>query len=90
MLGLVRASLSLPRGIRSRAADSIDRTAERLETCVDDVLSLGLHNLNIATVEDVQRLERRLEELGDRVDDLLRAQGGGNHCRSGSGGRRSS
>ena len=78
LLGLVRASLSLPKGIRSR-------TAERLEGRVDDVLSLGLHNLNIATVEDVQRLERKLEELGDRVDELLRAQG--NHRRPSSGRR---
>jgi polyhydroxyalkanoate synthesis repressor PhaR len=82
LLSLVRASLSLPRGIRQRAAGSIDRTAERLETRVDDVLSIGLHNLNIATVEDMQRIERKVEELSDRVAELLRAQG--NHRRSGS------
>ena len=85
LLGLVRASLSLPKGIRTRAAGSIDRTAERLEERVDDVLSLGLHNLNIATVEDMQRLERKLEELGERVDELIRNQG--NHRRA-PGGRR--
>jgi polyhydroxyalkanoate synthesis regulator protein len=78
LLGLVRASLSLPRGIRQRAAGSIDRTTERLETRVDDVLSLGLHNLNIATIEDVQRLERKLEDLAARVDELLRHQGANN------------
>lgn len=82
LLSLVRASLSLPRGIRQRAAGSLDRTAERLETRVDDVLSIGLHNLNIATLEDMQRIERRVEELSDRVDELLRAQA--NHRRSGS------
>ena len=83
LLGLVRASLSLPRGIRNRAAGSIDRTAERLETRVDDVLAVGLHNLNIATVEDVERLERKVEDLGDRVDELIRTQG--NHRRSNGG-----
>lgn len=81
LLGLVRASLSLPQGIRRRAAQSIDRTAERIEARTDDVLTLGLHNLNIATVEDVERLERKLEELSDRLDELLRG--------SGTGGRRS-
>jgi polyhydroxyalkanoate synthesis repressor PhaR len=85
LLGLVRASLSLPRGIRQRAAGTIDRTAERLEGRVDDALTLGLHNLNIATFEDMQRLERKMEELGERVDELLRAQN--NHRRS-PGGRR--
>ena len=84
LLGLVRASLSLPRTVRQRAAGSIDRTAERLEKNVDDVVSAGLHNLNIATVEDMQRIERQVEELSDRVDELLRAQG--NQRRS--GGRR--
>ena len=87
LLGLVRQSLTLPRGIRNRAAGSIDRTAERLEGRVDDVLSIGLHNLNIATVDDVQRLERKMEDLNDRVDELLRQQAGGNH-RRGTGGRR--
>jgi len=77
LLGLVRSSLSLPRGIRNRAAGSIDRTAEKLEARTDDVLTLGLHNLNIATVEDMQRLERKVEELADRVDELLRSSGGG-------------
>jgi polyhydroxyalkanoate synthesis regulator protein len=84
LLGLVRASLSLPQGIRRRAATSIDRTADRLEERVDDVLTLGLHNLNIATVEDMQRLERKLEDLADRVEELLRQANG----RRGPGGRR--
>jgi polyhydroxyalkanoate synthesis repressor PhaR len=77
LLGLVRASLSLPQGIRKRAAGSIDRTAERLEERVDDVLTLGLHNLNVATLEDTQRLERKLDELSERVDELLRTRRGG-------------
>jgi polyhydroxyalkanoate synthesis regulator protein len=86
LLGLVRASLSLPQGIRRRAATSIDRTADRLEERVDDVLTLGLHNLNIATVEDMQRLERKLEDLSERVEDLLRQQN--NQRRSGNSGRK--
>jgi polyhydroxyalkanoate synthesis repressor PhaR len=86
LLSLVRASLSLPRGIRQRAAGTFDRTAERLEGRVDDALSLGLHNLNIATVEDMQRLERKVEELADRVDELLRSTGGSSRR---SGARRS-
>ena len=86
LLGLVRASLSLPQGIRRRAATSIDRTADRLEERVDDVLTLGLHNLNIATFEDMQRLERKLEDLSERVDELLRQQN--NHRRPGNTGRR--
>lgn len=85
LLSLVRASLSLPRGISRRAAGTIDRTAERLEGRVDDALSVGLHNLNIATVEDFQRIERKVEELSDRVDELLRATN--NHRRT-TGGRR--
>ena len=82
LLGLVRASLSLPQGIRKRAAASIERSAERIETRADDVLTLGLHNLNIATVEDMQRLERKVEDLSDRVEELLQQQG--NHRRGGS------
>ena len=79
LLGLVRASLSLPQGIRKRAAQSIERGAERIEGRADDVLTLGLHNLNIATVEDMQRLERMVEDLSERVEELLRQQG--NHRR---------
>lgn len=86
LLGLVRASLSLPQGIRKRAAASIDRTAERIEARTDDVLTLGLHNLNIATVEDVQRLEGMVEQLAERVDELLRSSAG---HRRGGGARRS-
>ncbi len=82
LLGLVRASLSLPQGIRKRAAASIERGAERFEGRADDVLTLGLHNLNIATVEDMQRLERKVEDLSDRVEELLRQQG--NHRGGGS------
>ncbi|HEV7678586.1 MAG TPA: polyhydroxyalkanoate synthesis regulator DNA-binding domain-containing protein [Candidatus Dormibacteraeota bacterium] len=88
LLGLVRASLSLPKSlpktVRQRAAGSLDRTAERLEERVDDVLTLGLHNLNIATVEDMQRLERKVEDLAERVEELLRQANG----RRSPGGRR--
>jgi polyhydroxyalkanoate synthesis repressor PhaR len=75
LIALVRASLTLPRELRQRATDSLASTTQHLESRVDDVVATGLHNLNIATAEEVQALARRLEELAARVDALAAAVG---------------
>jgi polyhydroxyalkanoate synthesis regulator protein len=75
LIALVRASLALPRGLRQRATDSLATTTQHLESRVDDVVTTGLHNLNIATAEEVEALGRRLEELAARVDALAAAIG---------------
>ncbi|HEV7467784.1 MAG TPA: phasin family protein, partial [Candidatus Dormibacteraeota bacterium] len=63
------------RELRQRATDSLASTTQHLESRVDDVVATGLHNLNIATAEEVQALARRLEELAARVDALAAAVG---------------
>jgi polyhydroxyalkanoate synthesis repressor PhaR len=75
LIALVRASLTLPRELRQRATDSLATTTQHLESRVDDVVTTGLHNLNIATAEEVAALERRIEELAARVDALAAAIG---------------
>jgi polyhydroxyalkanoate synthesis repressor PhaR len=75
LISLVRASLTLPRELRQRATDSLATTTQHLESRVDDVVTTGLHNLNIATAEEVAELGRRIEELAARVDALAAAIG---------------
>ena len=75
LIALVRTSLTLPRELRQRATDSLATTTQHLESRVDDVVTTGLHNLNIATAEEVAALERRIEELAARVDALAAAIG---------------
>jgi len=75
LIALVRASLTLPRELRQRATDSLASTTQHLESRVDDVVSTGLHNLNIATAEEVAALGRRVEELAARVEALAAAIG---------------
>jgi polyhydroxyalkanoate synthesis repressor PhaR len=76
LVAMVRASLALPRELRQRASDSLLSTTAHLESRVDDVVSTGLHNLNIATAEEVQALAQRVDELAARVDALTEALGG--------------
>jgi polyhydroxyalkanoate synthesis repressor PhaR len=75
LIALVRASLTLPRELRQRATDSLVSTTQQLENRVDDVVTTGLHNLNIATAEEVAALASRLEDLAARVDALAAAIG---------------
>jgi polyhydroxyalkanoate synthesis repressor PhaR len=75
LIALVRASLTLPRELRQRATDSLATTTQHLESRVDDVVATGLHNLNIATAEEVLALGRRVEELAARIDALAAAIG---------------
>ena len=76
LIALVRASLTLPRELRRRTTDSLASTTQHLESRVDDVVTTGLHNLNIATAEEVIALGRRVEELAARVEALAAAIGG--------------
>jgi polyhydroxyalkanoate synthesis repressor PhaR len=66
LLGIVRQSLALPRVVRQRSTQS-------LENRVDEVVTTGLHNLNIATLEDVDALQQRIDDLTQRVDALIAA-----------------
>jgi polyhydroxyalkanoate synthesis repressor PhaR len=75
LIAMVRASLALPRGLRQRASDSLAVTTQTIESRVDDVVATGLHNLNIATADDIEALGRRLDELAARVDALAAAIG---------------
>ncbi len=67
LLGAVRASLSLPRELGQRAAGGL---AQRVENRVDDVFAVGLRNLNIASVEEVAELNRRVDDLSAGLDEL--------------------
>ncbi|GAC1339085.1 MAG: polyhydroxyalkanoate synthesis regulator DNA-binding domain-containing protein [Candidatus Dormibacteria bacterium] len=69
LLGAVRASLSLPRELGQRAAGGL---AQRVENRVDDVFAVGLRNLNIASVEEVAELTRRVDALGAELEELRR------------------
>jgi polyhydroxyalkanoate synthesis regulator protein len=73
LIALLRASLALPRELRQRATDSLASTTQHLESRVDDVVTTGLHNLNIATAEELEALGRRVDELAARVEDLAAA-----------------
>lgn len=75
LIALLRASLALPRELRQRASDSLASTTHHLESRVDDVVTTGLHNLNIATLEDVEALGHRIDELAARVEQLAAALG---------------
>ena len=62
LLALLRGSLALPR----RAAESLEKSTQAM----DDAISGGLRNLNIATSDDVGALEDRVAALTRRVEDL--------------------
>jgi polyhydroxyalkanoate synthesis repressor PhaR len=67
LISMLRASLSLPR-------DTVRRTlgtgAQSLENRVDEALTVGLRNLNIASFEEVAALQQRVDELAARVEEL--------------------
>ena len=67
LIGMIRQSLSLPREIRQRAAGGLERG-------VDEVMTTGLHNLNIATQEELIALEAKVDSLAAKVDALLEGQ----------------
>ena len=69
LIGMIRQSLSLPREIRHRAAGGIERS-------VDEVVTSGLRNLNIASQEELVALEAKVDALIARVDALVEAQAG--------------
>ena len=66
LIGMLRASLALPRELRQRTAAG----AQQLETRVDEALTAGLHNLNIASHEEMLALSDRIDELARRVEEL--------------------
>ena len=67
LIGMIRQSLSLPREIRQRATGGIERS-------VDEAVTTGLHNLNIATQEELIALEAKVDSLAAKVDALLEAR----------------
>lgn len=73
LLSLLRNSLALPK----RAAESIEKRTEAMERSVDDAITSGLRNLNIASHDEVSALEARVAELARRVDELEAEVGGG-------------
>jgi polyhydroxyalkanoate synthesis repressor PhaR len=73
LIALLRASLTLPRELRQRATDSLASTTHHLESRVDDVVTTGLHNLNIATAEEVDALRQRIDDLAARIEQLAAA-----------------
>jgi polyhydroxyalkanoate synthesis repressor PhaR len=73
LIALLRTSLSLPLQLQRRATDSLASTTQQIESRVDEAVSVGLHNLNIATAEEVQELARRIDELAARVEELAGA-----------------
>ena len=66
LIGMLRSSLALPRELRQRTAAS----AQQLENRVDEALTAGLHNLNIASYDEVIALHARVDELSERIDRL--------------------
>ena len=66
LIGMLRSSLTLPRELRQRTAAS----AQQIETRVDEALVAGLHNLNIASRDEVQELADRIDALVRRLDEL--------------------
>ena len=79
LLALLRGSLALPR----RAAVSLEKSTQAM----DDAISSGLRNLNIATTDDIEVIEQRLASLTRRVEDL---EARSNSIRAGSRGTRAS
>lgn len=79
LLALLRGSLALPR----RAAVSLEKSTQAM----DEAISSGLRNLNIATTDDIEVLEQRLAALTRRVEDL---EARNNSVRAGSRGTRAS
>lgn len=79
LLALLRGSLALPR----RAAESLEKSTQAM----DDAISSGLRNLNIATTDDIDVLEERLADLTRRVEDL---EARSNSVRAGSRSTRAS
>lgn len=79
LLALLRGSLALPR----RAAESLEKSTQAM----DDAISSGLRNLNIATTDDIDVLEERLAALTRRVEDL---EARSNSVRAGSRSTRAS
>ena len=79
LLSAVRASLSLPRELGQRAAGGL---ASRVENRVDDVFAVGLRNLNIASVEEMAELGRRVDALSAEVEELRGALSPGGPPRS--------
>ena len=71
LIGMLRSSLTLPRELRQRTAAGAQRVEER----VDEALTAGLHNLNIASFEEMQDLSNRVDQLTRRVDELAAALG---------------
>lgn len=69
LMGMLRSSLALPRELRQRTAAGAQRVEER----VDEALTAGLHNLNIASFEEMHDLSNRVDELSRRVDELAAA-----------------
>jgi polyhydroxyalkanoate synthesis repressor PhaR len=85
LIGMLRSSLTLPRELRQRTAAS----AQQLESRVDEALTAGLHNLNIASHEEMEELSDRVDALARRVEELAAAMGEiGIRSRNGSSGRR--
>lgn len=62
-LSLLRTSLTLPRR-------GVERTTQTLERGIDDAVSNGLRNLNIASHDEVAALERRVDDLAEAVAAL--------------------
>jgi polyhydroxyalkanoate synthesis repressor PhaR len=79
LLGMVRASLELPRRVSDRARGTVGKSAVSFESRVDDVLGVGLRNLNIATAEEVHALQVQIDGIVSRLDRMeseLRRRGG--------------
>jgi hypothetical protein len=74
LIALLRASLAIPRDLRHRATGGIKEGALTLENRVDEVVSTGLHNLNIATQDDVMELRQQIDDLSARLDRYIASQ----------------
>ena len=71
LLALLRSSLALPR----RAAESLEKSTHKVERSVDDAIAAGLHNLNIASLDDLDALQEQVDALARRVVELEAARG---------------
>ena len=63
LMGMFRSSLTLPRELGQRAADGIERGAQSL----DDAISTGMRNLNIASADDMEDLRQQIQDLRQQV-----------------------
>jgi hypothetical protein len=79
LIALLRASLAIPRDLRHRATGGIKEGALTLENRVDEVVTTGLHNLNIATQDDIMELHRQLDDLSARLERFIASQEGDPH-----------